>query len=63
MLMLFKGQLRYHEFMREMTYTEMMALRDARIKQLIEENKNNNTTTKNNEVEEIRQRLQAVNSL
>lgn len=37
MLTLFKGELSYHEFMREMTYRDMLALRDARIEQLLEE--------------------------
>ena len=37
MLALFKGELSYHEFMREMTYRDMLALRDARIEQLLEE--------------------------
>lgn len=39
MLALFKGELTYTEFMRGMTYKEMMALRDARVNQLIEEKK------------------------
>lgn len=39
MLALFRGELSYHEFMREMTYKEMMALRDARVEQLLEEKK------------------------
>ena len=37
MLTLFKGELSYHEFMREMTHRDMLALRDARIEQLLEE--------------------------
>jgi len=39
MLALFKGELSYHEFMREMTYKDMLALRDARIKQILDEKK------------------------
>ena len=39
MLALFKGELSYHEFMREMTYKDMLALRDARIKQILDERK------------------------
>ena len=37
MLALFKGELSYHEFMREMTYKDMMSLRDERVQQLLEE--------------------------
>ena len=39
MLALFKGELSYHEFMREMPYKEMLALRDARVQQLLDEKK------------------------
>lgn len=39
MLALFKGELSYNEFMREMTYKDMLALRDARIKQILDEKK------------------------
>lgn len=39
MLSLFKGELTYTEFMYGMTYKEMMALRDARVNQLLEERK------------------------
>ena len=41
MLTLFKGELSYEEFTRKMTYKEMIALRDARVQQLIEEKKRN----------------------
>lgn len=37
MLALFKGELEYETFMRRMTYKEMMALRDARVEQLLKE--------------------------
>ncbi len=39
MIALFKGELSYHEIMREMTFKEMVALRDARIQQLLDEKK------------------------
>lgn len=39
MLTLFKGELSYNEFMRGMTYKEMLALRDARVEQILEERK------------------------
>lgn len=39
MLTLFKGELSYNEFMRQMTYKEMLALRDARVKQILDEKK------------------------
>ena len=37
MLTLFKGELSYHEFTREMVYKDMLSLRDARVQQLLEE--------------------------
>lgn len=37
MLALFKGELSYNEFMWQMPYKEMLALRDARVKQILEE--------------------------
>ena len=37
MLALFKGELSYHEFMRDMPYRHMMSLRDVRVEQLIRE--------------------------
>ena len=37
MLALFKGELEYETFMRHMTYKEMVALRDARVEQLLKE--------------------------
>lgn len=39
MIALFKGELTYHEITREMPFKEMVALRDARIKQLLDEKK------------------------
>ena len=39
MIALFKGELSYHEIMREMIFKEMGALRDARIQQLLDEKK------------------------
>ena len=39
MIALFKGELSYHEIMREMTFKEIVALRDARIQQLLDEKK------------------------
>ena len=39
MIARFKGELSYHEIMREMTFKEMVALRDARIQQLLDEKK------------------------
>lgn len=39
MMTLFKGELSYTEFLRGMTYKEMLALRDARVDQLINEKK------------------------
>lgn len=37
MLALFKGELSYNEFMWQMPYKEMLALRDVRVKQILEE--------------------------
>lgn len=37
MLYLFKGQLSYEEFTREIPYKHMIALKDARVAQLLEE--------------------------
>lgn len=60
MLALFKGELRYHEFMREMTYSEMLALRDARVKQILDEQKREAENSKNsNDFDAIQQRLRA----
>ena len=39
MLTLFKGELSYNDFMYGMTYKDMLALRDARIKQILDEKK------------------------
>lgn len=41
MLTLFKGELSYHEFTREMVYKDMLSLRDARVQQLLEEKERN----------------------
>lgn len=61
MLALFKGELTYHEFMREMSYNEMMALRDARVKQLVDEQKSIEKETKNtNDLRDLQQKLNAI---
>jgi len=61
MLALFKGELRYHEFMREMTYSEMLALRDARVKQLLDEQKREADARKNaSDFDVVQQRLRST---
>ena len=59
MLTLFKGQLSYHEFMREMTYKDMIALRDARIDQLLEEQEKAEKELKEKESENIKNQILA----
>lgn len=59
MLSLFKGELSFHEFMREMTYKDMMALRDARVNQLIEEKKASDKEAELREKESIRNSILA----
>ena len=59
MLTLFKGELSYHEFTREMTYKEMIALRDARVDQLIEEKKRNDEEMKRQNSNNIRNTIMA----
>ena len=60
MLTLFKGELSYEEFTRKMTYKEMIALRDARVDQLIEEKKRNDEEFKQQERESIRNNILSV---
>lgn len=60
MLTLFKGELSYEEFTRKMTYKEMIALRDARVDQLIEEKKRNDEEFKQHERESIRNNILSV---
>ena len=57
MLTLFKGQLSYHEFMREMNYKDMIALRDARIDQLLEEQQRAEKELKERESADIQNRI------
>ena len=59
MLTLFKGQLSYHEFMREMTYKDMIALRDARIDQLLEEQERAEKELKEKESANIKNQILA----
>ena len=59
MLSLFKGELSYHEFMREMTYKDMMTLRDARIAQLVEEKKSADEAAEKRAKETIRNSILA----
>lgn len=54
MLTLFKGELSYYEFTRQMTYKEMIALRDARVDQLLEEKERNEKEMKERERQGIR---------
>ena len=62
MLTLFKGELSYHEFMREMTYNEMMALRDARIKQLLDEKERMEKDRKDAESKKLRDKLLMIDN-
>lgn len=59
MLALFKGELSYSEFMYNMTYKEMMALRDARIEQLLEEKKSTEKDLEEKTKENIRNNILA----
>ena len=59
MLTLFKGQLSYNEFMREMTYKDMIALRDARIDQLLEEQEKAEKELKEKESANIKNQILA----
>lgn len=62
MLALFKGELSYHEFMREMTYKEMMSLRDARVEQLTNERKSFEQDRQEAERKRIRDQLLSTES-
>jgi hypothetical protein len=55
MLALFKGELSYKEFTRGMSYKEMLALRDARVDQLLEERKK----SEEDRQQEVRNRILA----
>lgn len=57
MLALFKGELSYHEFMREMPYKEMLALRDARVQQLLDEKKASDEARERQARENARNRI------
>lgn len=57
MLRLFKGELSYHDILRGMTYKEMLALRDARIRQMEEENKQRKDAMTAAQEEEIRKSI------
>lgn len=57
MLSLFKGELSYHEFMHEMTYKEMLTLRDARVQQILDEKKAHEESAKNQQSEMIRNNI------
>lgn len=48
MLALFKGELSYTDITRNMSFKEMMALRDARVKRLLDEKKEAEKASKNN---------------
>lgn len=54
MLTLFKGELSMTEFYRGMPYKEMLALRDARVKQLLEEKKSMDDMAKQQQQDRIR---------
>ena len=59
MLTLFKGELSYEEFTRKMTYKEMIAIRDARVEQLLEEKKRNEEEMREREKQDIRNTIMA----
>ena len=59
MLALFKGELSYSEFMYNMTYKEMIALRDARVNQLLEEKKQSEKEMKQQQSNDIRNSILA----
>lgn len=59
MLALFKGELSYSEFMYNMTYKEMIALREARVNQLLEEKKQSEKDMQDQQSEDIRNRILA----
>jgi hypothetical protein len=54
MLTLFKGELSITDFMRNMTYKDMLALRDARVEQLLNEKKEAEEAAKNRQRESVR---------
>ena len=60
MLALFKGELSYTEFMREMTYKEMRALRDIRVKQILDERKEAENAASDRERENIRNTIMSI---
>ena len=59
MLALFKGELSYSEFMYNMTYKEMIALRDARVNQLLQEKKQSEKEMKQQQSNDIRNSILA----
>lgn len=59
MLTLFKGELSYNEFMRQMTYKEMLALRDARVQQILDEKKESEKAAEKRAKENIRNNILA----
>ena len=59
MLALFKGELAYSEFMYNMTYKEMIALREARVNQLLEEKQQSEKEMQEQQSEDIRSRILA----
>lgn len=60
MLTLFKGELSYHEFMREMTYKEMLSLRDARVDQIVQERKDSDRAAEEMNRQNIRNNILSV---
>ena len=59
MLTLFKGELSLTEFLRGMTYKDMLALRDARVEQLINEKKEAEKAAEERQKENIRNNIMA----
>ena len=57
MLALFKGELAFHEFYREMTYKQMMAIRGARVQQLIDERERIKKEEENMKRQDIRNNI------
>ena len=57
MLSLFKGELSYNEFMWQMPYKDMLALRDARVEQILADRKANEEEVKRRQSETIRNNI------
>jgi hypothetical protein len=59
MLTLFKGELSLKEFMWDMPYKDMIALRDARVEQLLNEKKESERAAEERQREAIRNNILA----